>query len=448
MNSARWLTALLASLFATPLLAAEPVPLDFAFGAEVSTQGEAAAYRLMLPAEIYQRIVHDDLSDLRIFNGSGEAVPIRLTLPSDAPSARAHAVPIFPLHGMAEANLETLRVTIGERISTLRVQTRDGVAKGDRTLRYVLDARKLDQAVSAITVQWPDNSADFAGRLMVEAGDALGSWRTVVAGAPIANLHANGQQLVERRVQFPGMRAKFWQLSWVGAAAPFELTGASVETAEAADSGVYATLRVAGHAVAGHAGDYEFDVGAKAPVERINLDLPALNSVVGAAVFSRGSTSEPWRSLRSSVFYRLTGTGGVELHNGALNLPRNADRYWLVRIAPPANSLGTGTLTLEVQWRPHELTFLARGGGPYQLAFGSAAIAKPGPMFDSLPAGAPILDSAPGAVHVLGGVERLQPPPTPFPWRTTILWAVLALGVALLAAMAYRLSKSMGSAAG
>jgi hypothetical protein len=449
VKNLKWPAAAVSFLVAPGVFGAELSPRDFAYGTPIQAQGEAAAYRFALPIEVYQRIVHHDLSDLRVFNAQGEIAPLRVTLPSTAQpqQARAQAVPLFPLRGSSPAALETLRVTIGGHGSTLRVQTEGAHAGDGATLRYVLDGRGVEKPVTAIVVQWPSGAGDFAGRLMVEASDTLGAWHTVIDAAPIANLHANGQQLVEQRVTFPATRAKFWQLSWVGTAAPFELSGASVESADAGAEPVYSRLVVAGNAVAAHPGEYEFDLGAQAPVERINLDLPVLNSVVGAEVLSRRSVKDPWRSLRRSVFYRLNGAGG-ELRNGPLDVPASSDRYWLVRLSPADNSIGKGSLRLETQWRAHELTFLARGGGPYELAFGSGAVSSAGTGFEALPTGTSILAATLGATQVLGGPQRLQAPPTPFPWKSTLLWVILGLSILLLAGMAYRLSRNVGRAQG
>jgi hypothetical protein len=441
----KWAMAVMSLVPAASAIAADLTAHDFAYGAPVQAQGSAAAYRLTLPVEVYRQIVHEDLSDLRVFNGQGEMAPLRLTRPSNAHGAPAQALtlPLFPVRGTSPANSDTLRVIIAGHGSTLRVQTEGAPAGGAVDSRYVLDGRSVDKPVTAIVVQWPAGATDFAGKLMVETGDTLGAWHTVIAAAPIANLHSNGQQLIEQRVVFPATRAKFWQLSWVGTAPPFDLTGASVESADAGAEPVYSRLFIDGRAVADHPGDFEFDLGAQPPVERVNLDLPALNSIVDAEVLSRQGAKDPWRSLRRSVFYRLKGADG-ELRNGPLEVPMTSDRYWLVRLPPTGNSVGAGTLRLEAQWRAHELTFLARGGGPYELAFGSGAVASAGTGFEPLPAGTSILEATLGATHVLGGPGRLRPPPTPFPWKSTLLWAILALGVVLLAWMAYRLTGSVG----
>jgi hypothetical protein len=308
----------------------------------------------------------------------------------------------------------------------------------------VLDGRGLDAAVTAISIQWPDDAADFAGKLKIEASESLGTWHTVIDGAPVANLHANGQQLIERRVELPAMRANFWQISWVGTAPPFEIKGANAEPAIAAIQPLRSRLVVAGTPVHGTAGEVDFDLGAHAPVERVNLELPALNTVASAELLSRKNPKDPWRVVLRSGFYRLHGTDG-ELHNGPIEVQTDTDRYWRVRPTQAASAMGPGVVRLEAQWRAHELTFLARGGGPYQLAFGSSAIAATGAGFGALPAGVAIVDTTLGAAQTLGGEVRLMPTAASFPWKVTVLWAILGIAVLLLAGMAYRLSRNTGS---
>ena len=446
MRARRIITGLVAALLAASAMAAEISPQDFAYGMPILTPAGAAAYRFALPAEVYQQVVHDNLSDLRVFNAQGSEVPLVLALPgiTRPASVNARALPLFPLHGESVATLETLRVTIGEQGSTLNLQAQGTHAAADGVVRYVLDGRGLDTAITAISVQWPDNAADFAGKLRVEAGESLGAWHTVIDGAPIANLHANGQQLIERRVEFPAARARFWQLSWVGTAAPFEFTAASVEPAVAADLSARSRVIVAGTPIADHPGEMAFDLGVRAPIDRINLELPALNTVVSAEVLSRHAATDPWKLVLRSGFYRLQGSG-AQLRNGPLELPTNTDRYWRVRPTQPANAVALGGVRLEAQWRAHEVTFLARGGGPYLLAYGSGAVTSAGTGFGALPTGVAIVGTTVGAAQVLGGVSRLRSPSTPFPWKLTVLWAILGVGVVLLAAMAYRLSKAMGA---
>jgi len=448
MLAARLASGALAVLIAGPDLAAEFTPQDFSAGMPVLTPAGAAAYRFSLPVTVYQTVVYDNLSDLRVFNAQDGEVPLVVTLPSATRTAHAgeRELPLFPVHGESIVALDSLRVTMGTQGSTLHLQTRDPRSAAAPELRYVLDGRGLDTAITAISVQWPSDALDFAGKLKIEAGETLGVWHTVIDGAPIANLHANGQQLIERRVELPGVRAKFWQLSWVGTAAPFEFTGASVEPALVAEQPARSRVAATGTAVAGQHGEIDFDLGVHAPVERINLELPTVNSVVSAEVLSRRDAQDSWHTVVRGGFYRLQADS-QELRNGPIAVATNTSRYWRVRPLQPVNGIGPGIVRLEAQWRAHEVTFLARGGGPFQLAFGSSAATQAGAGFDALPEGIAVVSATLGAAQVLGGEARLQPPTAPFPWRIAVLWAVLGVGVLSLAGMAYRLSRNVGGRA-
>src|SRR5208337_1077571 len=98
--------------------------------------------------------------------------------------------------------------------------------------QYILDGRAFDEVISALRLQWPEAASEYSGRVRVEASDDLASWRPVVAAAPIANLHASGQVLIENRAALAPTKAKFWRISWLGTAPTFELTSVLAEPAD------------------------------------------------------------------------------------------------------------------------------------------------------------------------------------------------------------------------
>jgi hypothetical protein len=100
---------------------------------------------------------------------------------------------------------------------------------------------------------------------------------------------------------------------------------------------------------------------------------------------------------------------------------------------------------LAIGWTPARLTFLARGEGPYMLAFGNAEIGAA--AFDSgdLPPLAPGTEAGearPGAVAVLGG-EGQRLAPMRIDWKTLLLWASLLAGVTLLGLLALHLMRQV-----
>jgi len=200
------MTAFLALLAATATVS---TPKDFAYRMQVNGVGEAAAYRVVLPLTVYQKIVHPDLADLRVFNGNGEQVPFAIERPRAGTVANAAAaLAIFPLKDASDATLDAVRVTIESGKGAINVQTGGTNPQSGRINSYLIDGRALDVPVSALRLEWPEDAADFAGRVKVEASDSLTGWRVVANGAPIANLHSTADRLVEQRVEFPPTQAK------------------------------------------------------------------------------------------------------------------------------------------------------------------------------------------------------------------------------------------------
>ncbi len=70
----------------------------------------------------------------------------------------------------------------------------------------------METPISSLQLTWPEASADFSGRMRIEISDDFADWH-IIATAPVANLHAAGQSLLEDRVDVAAAKAKFWRLT-------------------------------------------------------------------------------------------------------------------------------------------------------------------------------------------------------------------------------------------
>lgn len=436
----RWIFFGFAMALAPLAMSADTLgPQDFAYGLPIVISGEAAAYRLEIPVEVYRVAVSEGLADIRVFNAQGEVVPYALR---DAP-AETHApsapLPLFPLRAEAPVLIGGVRVTIDSPNSQVRLQTQHaGANAGGMAQQYIVDARGIELPIAAFVLNWPDSHAEYSGRIRIEASDDLGAWRSVVPAAPIANLEANGQQLIERRVELPRIRAKYWRLSWIGALPPFELDAVIAEPA-----GILSVTRneldVTGVADPERPDDTVFDLGAHLRVDRVNLLLPEVNTVIAMQLQSRARPQDPWRDVVRAGFYRLNTAGG-EQSNGPVAIEPDNDRYWRTHPTATGNSQH-GPMHLQLSWIPNDIVFLPRGAAPFELAYGSAAAGRADADFASIPASIPVAAAAVGRAHPLGGTSRLTAVAAPFPTRRAVLWAILLAGVCILSLMAYRLVK-------
>ena len=438
------LVLLLVAAGTRALASVEVSPQDFAYGMQVLVTGEAAAYRLALPLTVYQKTVRSDLGDLRVFNARGEVVPYALERASTETAVHqpTRPLPVFALRDESAAALDAVRVTIESGTAALNLQTARAGETPHPVTNYIIDGRALDAPLAAFLLEWSLDAADFAGRLKVEAGGSLGDWRTVVEAAPVANLRSGGERLVENRVELAAAQAKFWRLSWAGAAAPFVVTSVSAEPARGHVDVRRSNLIVPGRAVAGKRGEYEFDLAARLPIDRVNIELPEPNTIAQIELLSRAAPGDEWRTVVHCGFYRLKSEGR-ELRNGTVPIALESQRYWLARVNPRGGGLGSGVPRLSVGWIPHDVMFLARGAGPFMLAYGSATAESAATTLASIPKNVAVVQASLAAPAPLGGAGRLEPPPARFPWKATLLWMVLALGVGVLAWMALRLSREL-----
>jgi hypothetical protein len=395
------------------------VPQDFAFGAPVLTATESAAYRFALPLSVYRDTVRDDLGDLRVFNARGEAVPYT-SLGSEPPpqaQAQAEATALPPLPPLSSSH-PALNQTI-------------------------LDGRGLDAAVTALHLDWPDSTYDYSGRVKVEVSDDLSAWRTLTEGAPVANLHANGQVFKESRVPLSAAKAKFWRLTWVGPSPPFALTSVLAEPVDTRSAAMRASLDARGVPEPADPDVQIFDLDAHPPTTRINLLLPEPNMLSTIELYSRRTPRDPWRFIARGNFYRIESADG-EQHNAALDIGVDRDRYWRARISH-GGGVTQSPLQLRVEWLPTEITFLARGQGPFLLVYGSAAAGGAEADLGALPAATQVASATLGAPRSIGGLSRLDPQAAAFPWVSAALRGVSILGVILLGWMVLWLSKHRGN---
>jgi hypothetical protein len=319
---------------------------------------------------------------------------------------------------------------------------------------YLLDARDVPGTMSALDISWDTAAPDFSVRVQAEASDDLSHWRRIAEG-PVINLHFGGQQFVQQRIELPSVATKFLRLSWANQASPSGFTAVSAEPAATAIEVNRLSLTAPAVAVEGHAGEYLVDLGAHVPMDRLNLDLPELNTVATADFEARGEPMQPWNLIAHATLYRLRVSDGSELKNPPVRITASSARYWRVRVGRDGGGLGHGNPSFVGGWLPDELVFAARGSAPFELLFGNGAatpaampvstLLSPGPGAGA-GAGNPQLVVRNANLSVefpIGGPDRLRPPRAERNLRVYFLWTVLVISVGLLGWMASRLLREL-----
>ncbi|MBI3898351.1 MAG: DUF3999 domain-containing protein [Gammaproteobacteria bacterium] len=435
-------------LMATGLVHAEQLRRDdFAYEAPIALHGVGSVYRAPLTAEVYGGVVRADLGDLRVFNAAGEEVPIGLSRPMAAVEKKRVSLPLFVLPVKEAQTADDISLKIERSNNGSIVSVNAGSTASANRLVYLVDASQINQRIGALEIAWQvDMGTGFVATLQVEESADLKNWRPLAQGA-LAYLQRDGQVLEQRRIAIAPQSVKYLRLSWVGAAVNAKITGVGAELQEQTEH--RRDWIAPASQAATKPGEYPFRLDGKMPVDYARVLLP-VNSVAHVVVLTRNSDGDNWEPRGAKTLYRLdSGTGEVKDIELALGRSGFA-RQWLLRLDQPASTLGAMMPALELGWIPHDLVFVARGGAPFSLAYGSVSVSPAFQAVDELVrqlqsanvSGIELQPAAFGTSHILRGEAALA---GGFDWRRWLLWGVLLLGVAILAALAVRLLRQLNA---
>ncbi|NJD86882.1 MAG: DUF3999 domain-containing protein [Betaproteobacteria bacterium] len=441
--------------FALAILgAAAESPKEFRHAMPLLPSGEEGLQRVELPLEAYRGAMRSDLADIRLFDSRGERLPFAFAgePASTRPAVVATSLPLFPLRGPAGTTAGDIDLKITRNAAGAIVELRSGASArpGEApVVAWIADATGLRDPVGALQFSWAPPAEGFVARMRVEASEDLGTWRTVVSDTALAELAHEGARVKRDTVEVPALRAKYLRFTWSGQAPPL----AAVLGQSVAGEGErrLQTMMLDG-AATGRPGEVEFAPGARVPVERVRILLPQANSVVPIRLESRDDPKSEWRPVASATVYRLRRDGAEVASPPVAFLPRR-DRHWRIVADERAGGFGAGPVRLEVAWLPQQLVFAARGEGPFLLAFGNdRAKSVALPVTTLMPgyrahdefalraAGIGTLQENPGT-----GVSRWPEWIRDADGKQIALWALLVAGVAVLAVMAWRLSRQVQS---
>ena len=433
--------------------AADPAPGDFAYGLALETNRDAPVYRVDLPQSIYESVTDPDLGDLRVFNHDGEVVPHTLWArrAETKPAAPPVPVPFFPLHGPVAQFTRALsmQVTTNQAGTIVEVNTSPS-PNNSAVSAYILDASQLKPHPAQLEILWPENTDNLVVNANLDVSQDLSQWSRLVSGAALADVSFQGNRLTRRRITLPAYSGRYLRLSWPGGSRGLTITGvrALFPTGTTQTARLWKTLQAGSPE---KPNQYLFDTGGFFPVDSLEILPPQRNTLSRATLYSRDQAKAPWRQVYSGLIYNLE-VDGSHLYSDIIHQAPNADRFYQLQVDSSGGGLGAGLPALKIGWTGQQLFFVARGRGPYTLAYGNAAIKGESAPLDPLLSRLGRQDNnlfiqtaRLGSPVELGGPDRLQKSRPAGFWKVYALWAVLILGVLLLGAMAWRLYRQMNA---
>ena len=434
-------------------------PRDFAFGLPIETSADGAIFEAPLPLDFYRGLAANDVTDLCVFNGHGEVVPYALRQASrDSASTSALVpLPLFPIPSEPGRQMEDIRVMVRRDASgaVVRLEATGGTASQTAgqpgTAACLVDATSLKKPVRALEFDWTAPAEGFVGSIVVEGSNDLEHWSVVVGGSVLASLQYGEYTLVQKRIEFRPVEWKYLRIRRPEALKRVQITGISAERVEDAAEPPRQWVSVGLTGKGAEPGEYLFEAPRPLPVDRIRIRLPQKNTLAAAELLSRADAKTPWIKRSTGLVYQLHLEEG-DLTGSDFVLSPMPGRFWMLRVRRSGGGLGQGSPEIELGWIPQHLLFVARGEGPFLLAYGNAGYRLDNTRVDDLLAG--LTHERRGAVAtkpagfgtriVLGGETRREAPLVTDP-RKYILWAALILAVAALAWMSVRLFRQIGA---
>lgn len=422
---------------------------NYAWGFPVQTDKASSFYRVELPLGVNQSSADAELRDLAVYNAAGEPVP-RIVERHDAESIKReqrHSLPFAALYQDQYPDPDRIRMLFEQMGSGVRI---DVVSEGLELQKispplsaYVIDTRSVDVALDAIELAWPDDVSGFMGRVTVEASDDLENWRPVGAGA-VADLREESVAIEQRRITITATASDFLRLSWSGLLGRWRLTAVhGLQRTE--------TPRFSRQVLLLNSRDRDdsdngllFDAGGEIRVDRVNLELPDINTVVSADIHYWHAGLGRWQRAGGGTFHHIR-RGENSVTNEPLEIPPVRAARWKVVLSRGRQET---PLALALGWFPDRLLFVAQGDPPYTLgvgrptageeAFPEERILGEQSIRELAGTGSSVAKAILGERFPLGGLER-KLPPQPLAWRTILLWCGLVIIVVFVGWMATRL---------
>lgn len=443
-----------------------PTPAEFAAHLPLKVSGDNGVVQLQLPLEVYQHARTPDLADLRVYNSGGQVLPYALHRPSYRTriSTEERRTTLFPIVEPAgPAPDEELKLNLGmagDGTLTVRAGPAAPAPADARLAALIIDLgpSSSDEMLESLSFELPE-AGTYRARIAVERSDDLQLWDGAAHGNIdwLRSSDASGT-LVHDRIDLADGSGRYLRLRWIdGEPLQFAAVRARWRSASVPVDPML-EVRLAG--VAGRVGgDYSYAASPAIVATRIGLDLAEPNTVMPVQIgyYRPGApNAEPWLDSRvETTFYRLLHQGRERVSSRILIAPMGGAE-WIVR----PRTAGQPAPTLVLSWQPQTLVFTAQGQG-FVLAIGAdperirhwlggpSAMGQVAPGF-SLDEIAQLERAEPGTLSLTPPPAEAISAPQPAPdtdsearKRRYLLWAILGLGVILLAWLTFRLYMQM-----
>ncbi|WP_457355851.1 DUF3999 family protein [Roseateles sp. P5_D6] len=370
-------------------------------------------------AEAWQHSLGSDLRDWQLLDAQGRRVPFAL-LPDDLLTMperelKLAALPPAPVAASAPRH----RLPAGWLLDL------------GEPAQWPAEPRQL-------RLRWPTDAAAFQAGYRLETSPDLQAWQVLGTGQLLGLRTTDGAPLAQPLVTLPGRPQRYLRLVWDDATRAVQPEAATL-LAQPAGAAPQQLVRSSPLPAQDADGGWVIPLGGPQPLLSLSLAGTRGTWVLPVQVQTRSGPKAPWQTIARSVFYRVERGDAPADIAPALPLGIGASE---LRLLPPRGTALPPADSLRLDWavRVTRLVWAAQGEPPFSLQVGAAA-PETGPH--SLAEVVPDWQREQarlGRAQLGAFTPQAMPAAEPaLPPRRLLLWAVLGVGVVLLAAVTWRL---------
>jgi Protein of unknown function (DUF3999) len=417
--------------------------------------GSEPLYQTTLSKEIYQASHRDGLKDLIIHNADGEQLPYALLsyefLYPTQVLAETKPLMIFPMLNNANKASSNINIHLEQGDNKTTVNVESNKKSQQQKTAYLFDLGKKHPTLKKLNVDWQGADGMLISMEAFSSND-LKNW-TNIGQSVLFKSAAGGQTILQNSIElYAFTEERYLQIRPSETDdVDFKLTAVSAEYSktnhlllpqlwqalkllnrEQADNGII---------------NIDFESDGRYPASYLRIDLPQLNTITNVQVLTRNQTDAPWNILINAPIYRLNKQGRDTI-NPDIKINPKVARYWRLQFNQANGGIGSENPTLSLGWLANTIVWNARGRAPYTLQLGENS----NPTNSAMSISNLMPDYSPEKINILpvanlnltnNSTEKTLNPWISAPdYKRWLLWAGLALGVLLLAGMAYSLLKT------
>lgn len=414
----------------------------FAYTREIEITDNKSVIDVYLNEDIYKTSKVFGLEDLAVFNSKNEMVTHQrqLSKVSKVEMAREPEVlKVFPIQaGSEEGENKFANVKVITNPQGAVVEIKNETSKPVETkqiIGYLVDGSAFVGKIKKLKLNFSKFPTNEFVNVRVEGSTDLVSWNRIDSESVLAEFQMQGQSIVKNEIPLQVTDYKYLRITFVEPKSEVALD--SVNAFLGAETKTVSEEIHWLNGIAAKTSDtiYQYDLEGQFPVETLKIDFVDKNSVATFEILGSYEESGPWRVVKTATFYSMSNDSGniAELQT---NFPMSPFRYWQLKLTSSGAGMGSQFPKVQFGWRPEFIRFLARGEGPFTLAYGNAEIqVKAVHDFDPeflKTTGAGTLKEK----MVAGGDTLLVGKPADkYPVKKLVLWGVLIAGVLLLVGM-------------